>query len=224
MEWREANGVKWLEAQLPGARAVFSTRSAGSLKESTVPLAAALELDPDRIVTGRQVHGAEVAFHDGPPGTMPEADGHYTDVANLPLMVFAADCLPIALASPNGVAMVHCGWRGLAAAIAYRGAGSIGATDAAIGPGIGPCCYEVGAEVRRKFFGPDTADGGVLDLAAEGRRQLRAAGVERIQSADLCTRCNPDLFFSYRREGEHAGRHGGLVWLEGPGESRAWPV
>ena len=214
MEWREADGVEWLEAFLPGARVAFSTRSAGDLKESHERLAGALGLDPSRIVMGRQVHGAEIAFHEGPAETVTEADGHYTDTADLPLMVFAADCLPVALASPDSVAIVHCGWRGLAAAIAYRGAGSIGATDAVIGPGIGPCCYEVGIEVRRQFLGADAVEGGVLDLAEEARSQLRAAGVERIESADLCTSCNPELFFSYRREGEQAGRQGGLVWME----------
>lgn len=218
MEWRSADGVEWLEASLPGARAVFSTRSAGSVKESAVPLAAALGLDPNRIAIGRQVHGGELAFHEGPPDTVPEADGHFTEVPDLPLLVFAADCLPVAVAAPGSVAMLHCGWRGLAAGIAYRGAGMVGATAAAIGPGIGPCCYEVGADVLRTFR-PDVVDGGTLDLAAEARQQLRAAGVERIESADICTRCNPDRFFSHRREGDQAGRQAGLVWIAADAEA-----
>jgi copper oxidase (laccase) domain-containing protein len=70
----------------------------------------------------------------------------------------------------------------------------VGATAAAIGPGIGPCCYEV-------------------DLWSEARRQLREAGVEEIQSADLCTCCETELFFSHRRDGDPR-RQAGLVWLD----------
>src|SRR4051794_13365657 len=176
MEWREEGGVRWLQADLPGATAAFSTRIGGvsqppfdslnlglftedereTVVENRIRLAAALGLAPERIAIGRQVHGAELAIHGGPqdpspfaePGNaVPEVDGHVTAEPSLALLVFAADCLPVALSGPGGVAMLHCGWRGLAAGILARGAEATGATDAAMGPGIGPCCYEVGEDV-----------------------------------------------------------------------------
>jgi copper oxidase (laccase) domain-containing protein len=135
-------------------------------------------------------------------------------------LVLVADCLPVALAGPGGVAMLHCGWRGLAAGIVARGAETVSAESAAVGPGIGPCCYRVGPEVLARFegLGGGVAVGPMLDLAEVARRQLRAAGVERIESAGLCTSCEPQLFFSHRRDGERSGRQGGLVWLEGRSE------
>ena len=75
MQWREAGDVEWLEASLPGARVAFSTRSAGSVKESCVPLASALGLAPDRIATAQQVHGAELVFHGTEIGEPVDADG-----------------------------------------------------------------------------------------------------------------------------------------------------
>src|SRR4029077_2690046 len=115
-------------------------------------------------------------------------------------LVFTADCLPVALSGSGGVAMLHCGWRGLAAGIVATGAAAVGATDAAIGPGIGPCCYEVGPEVLAAFshLGDGIAVDRMLDLPEVARRLLLAAGVERIESAGLCTGCEPELFFSHR--------------------------
>lgn len=224
MEWRRSDGVEWLEARLPGARAAFSTRSAGSVKESREPLAAALGLEADRIAVARQVHGVALMTHPAPPrseyATGPddglEADGHVLTEPGLAALVFVADCLPVALAGPGGAAILHCGWRGLAAGIVARGVAAVDATDAAIGPGIGPCCYEVGDEVLASFrgLGADVAKGSMLDLPEVARRLLREAGVERIESADLCTGCEAERFFSYRREAEQAGRQAGVVWLE----------
>jgi copper oxidase (laccase) domain-containing protein len=193
MEWREAEGRRWLEARLPGATAAFTTRAFGSARESFEPLAA-LGIDPARIVSAWQVHGIELALHDdGDPPT--EADGHVIREAGPVALIFGADCLPIALVGPGGAAIVHGGRRGLEQEIALRGATAVGATAAAIGPGIGPCCYEV-------------------DLWSEARRQLGAAGVEEIESADLCTCCEAELFFSHRRDGDPR-RQAGLVWLDG---------
>lgn len=215
MEWRERDGVEWLEAGLPGAIAVFSTRSAGSVKEDVRPLATALGLDPARIATARQVHEAELAVG-RPTGEEPAADGHVLTEPDLAAMVFVADCLPVAVAGPGGAAILHCGWRGLDAGIVARGAEAVGATHAAIGPGIGACCYEVGPEVLAGFagLGEGVAEGRMLDLPEVARRLLREAGVERIESAGLCTRCEAGRFFSYRREAGEAGRQAGLVWLD----------
>jgi purine-nucleoside/S-methyl-5'-thioadenosine phosphorylase / adenosine deaminase len=205
MDWREAGGIEWMQAELPRARVVFSTRSAGSVKEDVGPLAAALGIDPGRIASSRQVHSAErgVDWHlASTPGPVP--------------LVYAADCLPVAVAGPGGVAMLHCGWRGLAAGIVARGVDAVGATDAAIGPGIGACCYEVGDEVLEAFapLGDGVAAGRMLDLAEVARRLLREVGVERIESAGLCTSCERERFFSHRRDGEPTGRQAGLAWIE----------
>jgi polyphenol oxidase len=216
MEWREKGGVEWLEAALPGARVVFSTRSSGSMRESHWLLADALGVSEERIVSGRQVHGTELAFHDEPTAQTLPVDGHVMRRPGPIGLVYTADCLPVAVAGPGGVAILHCGWRGLAAGIVPRGVRAVGATHAAVGPGIGPCCYEVGDEVLEAFagLGAGVSSGRMLDLAEVARRQLRAAGVERIESEGICTRCEPELFFSHRRDGG-PGRQAGLAWLEG---------
>lgn len=245
MEWREAGGVEWLEARLPGARVAFSTRTGGASEppyqslnlgiftgddrgrvvENRLRLAAALGLDPERVAIGRQVHGAELAIHDRPrlpgpfaePGApIAEVDGHVVAEPGMAALVFVADCLPVALAGPGGVAMLHCGWRGLAAGIVERGAIAVEATDAAIGPGIGPCCYEVGEEVLGAFagLGDGIAAGRMLDLAEVTRRLLGEAGVDGIEAAGLCTSCEESRFFSHRRDAGRSGRQAGLVWLE----------
>jgi polyphenol oxidase len=244
MEWREEGGVEWLEAELPRARVAFSTRNGGvsagpyeSLNlgyltgddrelviENRHRLAAALGLDPENVLIGRQVHEAELAVHlepqrpspfDSPGAPLAEVDGQVAIEAGVAPLVFTADCLPVALAGPGGVAMLHCGWRGLAAGIIDRGVEAIAATDAAIGPGIGPCCYEVGEDVLGAFaaIGIDMP-GPMLDLTEVARRMLIAAGVERIEAAELCTSCEEERFFSHRRDAGTTGRQAGLAWIE----------
>lgn len=215
MEWQSAGDIEWLEASLPASRAVFSTRSAGSAKESLSPLATALGISPDLIVTCRQVHSAELAVRDAALSGVPEADGHVIAMPGIVGLVYAADCLPVVVAGPGGVAVLHCGWRGLAAGIVARGAGAVDATHAAIGPGIGPCCYEVGDEVLGSFagLGPGIASGRRLDLPEVARRLLREAGVREVESAGLCTCCEEELFFSHRRDAG-PGRQAGLAWIE----------
>lgn len=245
MDWRERDGLRWLEADLGGARAAFSTRLGGvseapfeslnlglltddaeaAVLENRARLAAALGRSPDRIPIARQVHGAELAFHSEPQRPspfaaagrgIPEVDGHVVSAPDLAPLVFVADCLPVALAGPGGVAILHCGWRPLAAGIVAKGAAAVAARSAAIGPGIGPCCYEVGDEVLAEFssLGEGIASGRMLDLAEVARRLLRQAGVERVESAGLCTRCEPELFFSHRRDAGRSGRQAGVAWLE----------
>jgi len=188
-------------------------------------LAGALGLDPERIAFSRQVHGADVLRHDAsgggsrwtqPGSDPPEADGHLTAEHDLALLVFVADCVPIALAGAGGVGMLHGGWRGLAAGIVGTGVEGVRATAAAIGPAIGRCCYEVGEEVLRAFapLGDGLADGRMLDLPAVARRLLERAGVGEVQEAGLCTRCNQDLFFSHRGSGGRTGRQAGVAWIE----------
>jgi purine-nucleoside/S-methyl-5'-thioadenosine phosphorylase / adenosine deaminase len=243
MEWREEDGVRWLEAELPGARAAFSTRVGGvsqapydalnvaimtgdereNVQQNRGRLAGALGRDPLGVVMGRQVHGAELRRHEEALDPQvfadvvkspDEVDAQATSKAELTPLVMVADCLPVAMSGPRGVAMVHCGWRGLAGGIVAKAAEEVGAESAAIGPGIGPCCYEVGEEVLAEFSDLDgVADGRMLDLPAVARALLERAGVGSIESAEICTSDNPDLFYSHRRDGERTGRQAGLVWI-----------
>lgn len=253
MEWREGNGIKWLEADLGGARAAFSTRlggvseapfdslnlgiltddSAEAVEENRRRLAETLGREPDQVVFALQVHGTRLIDHGDrepvseppvgslgqirQPGGIAEADGHVVREPGLAPLVFVADCLPVALAGPGGVAMVHAGWRGLAGGILGAAAEAVGATEAAVGPGIGPCCYEVGEEVLESFaeLGDDVASGRMLDLPGTAGRLLGRAGVDRVELSGLCTSCEGDLFFSHRRDQGRTGRQAGLVWLEG---------
>src|SRR5260221_5337474 len=109
MQWRSAGEVKWLEARLPGSVAVFSTRSCGSAKESHIPLATALEISPDLIVSGHQAHGAELAFHEVAVAGIPRVDRKLLTKPGPVRLVHTADCLPVALAPARGVAAARCG-------------------------------------------------------------------------------------------------------------------
>ena len=118
--------------------------------------------------------------------------------------------------------MLHAGWRGLAGGIvaegvrAIRELGADGPLEAAIGPGAGGCCYEVGDEVHEVFadYGERVRRGRNLDLKAIAREQLERAGVQTVHDVELCTICSDEsLFFSHRRDRGVTGRQAGLVWL-----------
>jgi copper oxidase (laccase) domain-containing protein len=110
------------------------------------------------------------------------------------------------------VAVLHAGWRGLLAGIVDHGVAAHGGPAAAkVRPARGPSCNEVGDEVAGPFrarFGADVLRGGRLDLWTSAERALRAAGVERVERADVCTACNPEDFFSHRRDGKPRGVQG----------------
>ena len=155
---------------------------------------------------------------EAPPGeSLLEADGQATALPGLGVMVLTADCLPVALGSAGAVAMLHAGWRGLAAGVLEEGVRAmrdLGAGDqivAVIGPGAGACCYEVGAEVHAAL---GSGDSGArhIDLHAIARERLLAAGVSRVRDLGICTICDR-AFFSHRREGARAGRQAGVAWL-----------
>jgi YfiH family protein len=145
--------------------------------------------------------------------------------------VLAADCVPVLLADPAArvVAAAHAGWRGLAAGVVEAAAGAFAqrggdpaAAVALVGPAIGPCCYEVGAQVRDAVAGRYPAAAAVtrtgrpsLDLAAGAVEALRRSGFARVRPAGECTSDQPDRFFSHRRDGT-TGRQAGLVALAGP--------
>jgi len=179
------------------------------------------------VLMGRQVHGVEVQVRDRPAArgaSLAEVDAQVTSAPSLTPLVLVADCVPLVLAGPGAVAAVHCGWRGVAGGIVGRALDAVRGTAqqgvrAALGPGIGPCCYEVGDEVRDAFrargHGEDVLRDGRLDLALAIRRELDRLGLgaEHIHVAGLCTSCNPDLFFSHRRDRGLTGRQAGLAWL-----------
>jgi YfiH family protein len=185
---------------------------------------ATVGVDPETATMAWQHHSAAVtrAAPRGlvTPGTVFErCDGLWSDDPGQGMMLLTADCLPVAIARANGakpaIAILHVGWRGLLAGIAGAGARALGGgrLAAAIGPGIGPCCYEVGEEVAEPFrasYG-DVVSNGRLDLWSAAERALRAAGCGQVERTDLCTYCHPELFFSHRRDKGRTGRQGVLA-------------
>jgi YfiH family protein len=172
---------------------------------------AALGLDHTRLAVNRQRHSPTV--HLAEPGIRDEpGDGLWSDEPGQPMLALAADCVPIAVVAAEGrprLAVLHAGWRGLAEGVVAAGVAALGAgaKAAMVGPAVGPCCYEVGPEVSA-LFDADLTRNRILDLWSAAERALRAAGVGRVDRADLCTRCNPDLFFSHRRAGRLHGTQG----------------
>ena len=175
--------------------------------------------DVEHLALNYQLHSALV--HRARPGARGEpGDGLWTDEPDLPILALSADCLPIALARVNGdrpaVAVVHAGWRGLLSKIAESAVAALGggALAAAIGPAIGPCCYEVQDDVADPFrvrFGREVVTAGRLDLWRAAEKALRDAGVTHVERFDLCTSCHPELFFSHRRDGKPRGVQGVLA-------------
>lgn len=198
----------------------------------------------DDAVFGRQVHGTRIVVVDGshrgkgariPDDAFPATDGFVTDVPGVALAVLGADCAPVYFFDRRrrAIGLVHAGWRGTAAGIGREALAVMKAAfgtepedvSAAIGPGIGPCCYQVGAEVadayRKAGFAsalapwPGEPGRWRLDLAAALRSQLVREGVPEphIASAAICTHCRDDLFFSHRRAGRPAGRMAAVIGL-----------
>jgi len=179
---------------------------------------AAVGAEAARLTLNYQHHSATV--HRAEAGrTGVRGDGLWTDEPGIPMLKLAADCVPIALARTDrkpALALLHAGWRGLLEGIVEAGAATLrsageGSLRAIVGPAIGPCCYEVGPEVAEPFaarFGSEVLRGRNLDLWSAAERALRASGVERVERVDLCTSCNPDLFFSHRRDRGITGRQG----------------
>ncbi len=234
-----------------GVRHAFTTRHQGSFDGVSAPggpfgarrwpALAALGLEPGGVRYARQVHGDVCLDADGAAsgGLVGTGDALVTRQRARPLAVFTADCVPLIVVDPErpALAVAHAGWRGtvrgiagrLVTALVERAGARPERLHAAIGPSIGPCCYEVDEPVvgpLRAAF-PAVWDHWVrsgapgrqghwwLDLWAANADQLAAAGVraDAIWSSRLCTGCRRDLFFSYRKEGL-AGRLATLAMLD----------
>ena len=190
-------------------------------------LCAAVGADAETATMAWQVHGAEVTRAESrgvvTPGTVYDrCDGLWSDRPGQAMVLLTADCFPVAVARANGrpaLAVLHVGWRGLLAGIAAAGARALGEGPlrAAVGPGIGPCCYEVGEEVAEPFraaFGDDVVHDRNLDLRTATERALRDAGCDDVAHVDLCTSCEEELFFSHRRDLGRTGRQGVIAYVE----------
>ena len=226
---RELRGVgDHLAIALPGGTALFTTRRGGVSDGPFASLNLGLWTDDDaarvrenrarvarlgggRIAQARQVHGTRVVAAD--PDAVEEADGQVTAERGVAAMALTADCLPIALVAPEGVAMLHAGWRGLADGVIAAGVEALrglGADEvaAAIGPGAGPCCYEVGEEVHAAF-GTERAHRSTSRRSpASGSRRRASARPRRRAVHDLTT----ERFFSHRRDRGVTGRQAGVAW------------
>jgi purine-nucleoside/S-methyl-5'-thioadenosine phosphorylase / adenosine deaminase len=232
--------IRW---QVEGCRVAFTTRLGGvsegpyaslnlgrksgdeveRVDENRRITCEAVGADLAGLALNYQVHSARVLR--AAPGLRGEhADGLWSDEPGVPILAMSADCLPIALArtvtDEPAVAVLHAGWRGLLEGIVASGVDALGdgSLAAAIGPGIGPCCYEVGEEVAEPFrerFGEDVVHAGRLDLWTSAERALRSAGVSRVERFDRCTACEPETFFSHRRDRGRTGRQGVIAYVAG---------
>jgi purine-nucleoside/S-methyl-5'-thioadenosine phosphorylase / adenosine deaminase len=183
----------------------------------------------------RQVHGDRVVVARAPTAPREEADAIVSAARGVAACVSVADCVPVLLADPRSgaVAAVHAGWRGTFARIAARAVEALareagarpGDLLAAVGPGIGPCCFEVAQDLAERFrdaMGPRIATprvhGARVDLFLANELTLREAGLapERIEVLGRCTSCESEVFFSHRRD---AGRTGRQVGFIAPGQA-----
>ena len=195
----------------------FSAATDGDLRADRSArrvVSAALGID-DRWATVRQVHGSAVAVADR-PGDQGEADAIVTTVPGLGLAVFTADCIPIVLEGPGVVAVVHAGWRGLVAGVVASARTAMEALGrpplrAALGPAIGPCCFEVGPEVAARFAGyRSETTWGTVSVNLRAAAAASMTGIE-VWTDPGCTRCGAG-FFSHRRDGAPA-RQAGIGWV-----------
>ena len=168
-----------------------------------------------RLATLKQIHSASCVAAGGRSGMLGEGDALLENQPGSVVAIKTADCIPILLVDERrrAEAAVHAGWRGTVARISGEAVAAMGRSfgtraedlHAAIGPGIGKCCYQVGAEVAAHFGGQGS---GHIDLADANRRQLEEAGVtgRRIYASNLCTMCRAEEFYSFRRDQDAAGR------------------
>ncbi|GAB4248373.1 MAG: peptidoglycan editing factor PgeF [Acidobacteriota bacterium] len=220
----ELAGVRYLQFAPLLERAHFThfitLRQAGRDSEAAArALCRRLDVPEDRLVRLRQVHGSRVvvdpARGDDFSAERPlEGDGLILTRPGWFGVIRTADCIPVLAVAPQqpALALLHAGWRGLAAGIVEEGVAQLCETTAVdpetvtviLGPCIRACCYEVGPEVPTAFqkadrYAPDLEPGGRFDLVAAARLQLRRVGASRVYDSGLCTCCHPELCYSYRR-------------------------
>jgi YfiH family protein len=243
---REEKGVRFLEyVGWPGARCLVSTRIGGTSRQpfDTLNLSynvgderfcvdtnverfcAAAEIDRDRIIRTRQTHSSVVNLA-APVSSGLVGDGLATRVRNLWLAVTVADCLPVFVydADNAAVAMVHTGWRGtlkeapvecVRRMVVWFGS-KASRLQALVGPGIGPCCFEVSSDLAGQFEKsfPGSSNGKHVDLSRANRLALERAGVRCVPGTAICTSCDEVNFFSHRRDGGTTGRMLALIALK----------
>ena len=254
LEWRERNGVSWLEWRAGAVTAAFPAREGGvsqppydslnlglsgedepdRVLENRRRLCAAAGIAPERLVVPGQVHGTELAWvgeAEAGRGALAsetvirEHDGLLTATPGLGLAISYADCVPVVIVADGdagpALATVHAGWRGMIAGIVGRAATELGRhgrlAAAVVGPSIGPCCFGVDEELRRRFEArfPGSAGAGTVDLWRCARQELEGAGVpaREITVAGVCTSSDA-RFFSHRRDHGATGRHLAIAWLQ----------
>lgn len=189
-----------------------------------------LGIGEEQLAIPGQVHSATVHRVET-AGPVPECDGLVTGVRGVFLSVTVADCLPLLMAAPAAgvVAAVHAGWRGTVAGIATRAVAlltrdyGIRPDDllAYLGPSARACCYEIGGDIAGLFATVALRTEGerhFLDLEVANRLQLLEAGVkaENIESSPDCTISRPDLYHSYRRDGNRSGRMMAVIGFRSP--------
>ena len=207
--------------------------SVENVEENRRLLASHVGYDPAALVATRHVHGTAVWAVGEPLDPDAEFDGLVCDRPGPVLGAFAADCVPILFADPEArvIGAAHAGWRGTVHGIAPNVIARMTELGArperirvALGPSIGPCCFEVGPEVVDQFR---TALGDVPGLVVRGphkdhidlrvalRTTLERAGVraDAIDASPPCTKCEAERFFSYRRDGKDGGVHMGFIGL-----------
>lgn len=179
--------------------------------------------------------GAGAGGEESPRNPFDPCDGLVTALKQRPLLLHFADCVPIVITAVSGgqplVAVLHAGRVGLMDGVIASGVARLRKTRAAargidrfaaaIGPSVGPCCYEVDEATADGFaarFGADTVAGNRLDLREAARRDLKRAGIggESVFTLDHCTCCDQYeyVYYSYRRDGGVTGRQGALAWIE----------
>ena len=243
MRWRESDGVSWLEADLPGAVAASRPASAaparGRSRASTSAFSPATTVTPcsrtgacstgarARPGPGRDRRARSTAprslVHERPAGAAawlepvpdpPRVDGHVSAAPGLAPLVFVADCLPIALAGPGGVAMLHGGWRGLAAGIIGAGRPRSAAPRPRSGPGSAPAATRSATRCSRRSrrWATGSRRAGCSTWRRSPRRLLERAGVGEIEAAGLCTALQPASCSSpTAATAARTGRQAGIV-------------
>ena len=203
----------------------FVGRGAGGSREDIL---ARVEGSPPEVAALRQVHSATAVAVDS-PGFHGDGDALSTGRPGLALSVITADCVPVLVAGASRIVAIHAGWRGIAGGVVAAGLAQLPAAEVSgarawVGPAIGPCCYEVGDDVAAAVAGasvPAVVSAGPrgkphLDVRRAVVEQLRGAGVADVATFGPCTRCEPALLWSYRRDGKAAGRNIAYVWRRPP--------